>query len=130
MRTQVQSLASLTRLRILSRHGLWHKLTVIAPIPPLAWEPQYAKDVAAHLASLACGGDGAALGALPGEKPGSPCSPEGVPDSQNGDEVLGEWLKLVKSHLPGKGREASRGQQWAWPGLWPRPEPMQSRERG
>lgn len=50
------------------------------------------------LASLACGGDGAALGALPGEKPGSPCSPEGVPDSQNGDEVLGEWLKLVKSH--------------------------------
>ena len=52
MRTQVRSLASLSRLRIWSCHELWCRLqtrleagvAVAAPIRPLAWEPPCAAD--------------------------------------------------------------------------------------
>ena len=59
MKTQAQSLASLSGLRIWHcygvgcRHGsdlellwLWHRPASAAPIRPLAWEPPYATGVA------------------------------------------------------------------------------------
>ena len=61
MRTWVQSLASLSRLRIWHWHELWcrlqtglrscvamlwHRLAAIAPIPPLAWAPPFVVSVA------------------------------------------------------------------------------------
>ena len=46
MRTQVQSLALLSALRIWHCHELWGKLAAIAPTRPLAWELPYAAGVA------------------------------------------------------------------------------------
>ena len=62
MRTQVQSLASLSGLRIQHCHELWCRLQTwlgsdivaamleaTAPIEPLAWEPPYLSDVALNI---------------------------------------------------------------------------------
>ena len=46
MGTRVQSLASLSGLRILRCHELWCRLAVTAPTGPLAWEPPYAAGMA------------------------------------------------------------------------------------
>ena len=46
MRIQVQSLASLSRLRIWRCHELWHRLAATAPIQSLAWKPPYAVSAA------------------------------------------------------------------------------------
>ena len=46
MRTQVQSLALLSGLRILHCPELWRRPAAASPIGPLAWEPPYAVDVA------------------------------------------------------------------------------------
>ena len=46
MRLQVQSLASLSRLRIRHCCELWRRLAATAPIRPLAWEPPYAIGIA------------------------------------------------------------------------------------
>ena len=43
MRLRVQSLASLSGLRIQRCHELWCKPAATAPIRPLGWEPPYAK---------------------------------------------------------------------------------------
>ena len=42
MRMQIQSLASLSGLRIWRCHELWCRQTAVAPIGPLVWEPSYA----------------------------------------------------------------------------------------
>ena len=46
MRTQVQTLALLSGLRIWHCCELWRRLTATALIQPLAWEPLYAMGVA------------------------------------------------------------------------------------
>ena len=46
MRMQVQSLASISGLRIGRCCELWCRLVATAPIRPLAWEPPYATGVA------------------------------------------------------------------------------------
>ena len=46
MRTQVQSLALLSGLRIWHCCELWCRPVATAPIGPLAWEPPYAAGVA------------------------------------------------------------------------------------
>ena len=46
MRLWVRSLASLSGLRIWHCRELWCRLTAVALIQPLAWEPPYAAGVA------------------------------------------------------------------------------------
>ena len=46
MRLQVQSLASLSGLRIWCCHVLWCRLAAVAPVRPLAWELPYAAGAA------------------------------------------------------------------------------------
>ena len=46
MRMQVQSLATLSGLRILHCRELWCRAEAVALIQPLAWEPPYAMCVA------------------------------------------------------------------------------------